>query len=81
MPKMHNYLMIGFAGIALAACNPVAAVDKTDPEVVQGQRDARSGKHGPEAQAFAKEMDSLNAMSHEDRARHLSAMNAANKGK
>lgn len=81
MPKMHRLLAIFLSGLVAAACNPTAAVDKADPEVVQGQKDLRAGKYGAEGQAAMQQMDKLQAMSPQDRAKYLREMNAANAGK
>jgi hypothetical protein len=80
MSRIIQGILLAFCAIALAGCDPATTAQMQGEDVAKGREEILSGKHGKEAQQFAKEFEAMQRMSPAERRKRLRELEAQHGG-
>lgn len=72
---IHGILIVSGA-LALAGCDPATTAQMQGEDVAKGREEVLSGKHGKDAQQFAREFEAMQQMSPAERRKRLAELQA-----
>jgi hypothetical protein len=73
-------MLLVVGAMALAGCDPATTAQMQGADVAKGREEVLSGKHGKDAQQFAREFEAMQRMSPAERQKRLQELQAQQGG-